>query len=513
MTDRRKNSPCFWAVWTLLFALVTLMLPRTLRAQDAALWRETAPEPVDSITMTPLGSALVLAKGGGLTALDSETGSRLWTRDDVVQHALADRMAVAVATLRGGGYAVIDIGSGRDRWASSALPFTKIEQWYLIERDTLLFVGSTPDSDHTVMAVDLKSGDARWRKDDLFRSSPQLAGKARSVRYNDVAEADGSLFLDASYGGLMCLDRDTGELRWRASDPSLKPTKALSSGSVPMLVAGDRLFVATGRSLVVLDAKSGRPVARRRKNFPTAIVQMASTANGLLVRGAYNVQGAMARHAWKSYLAMIDPATGDSRWSTEGRRPALDVRASFVVQNDRVIVALAKGLAEIDLTTGAVRKNVALPAFQDGDGPASVEPLDDGRVLLSSAETTRLVDWTGHVHFDRYYKAPGMGMFAKLGMAAAYGMAGYAVRPLLQPALLAVFSRDRVAADVDRYRYILAEVADKSILVRIERATGAEAGRVSFEERKPTFAVNTSTGVVVIANDRSVVARRFPPVP
>jgi outer membrane protein assembly factor BamB len=522
MKSMKNNGPISLRASILSRVLMTAVVvlvagpAQIIHAQSASLWTQKAASPIDSLTLTPLGSVLVLEKGGGLAAIDPLTGSKVWTRNGILSHAFASRTHVVLAESTSA-FTAIDLETGRDLWSSASLPFTKIVEARLIgQDDAVLVVGSTPQTDHMLIAVDLVSGQERWRQTTLFSETPQLAKKAKAIRYNEVLSDANALVLNPTYGGLIRLDLTSGAVLWRTSDKALSPTKALSTGGAPMLAADGRLFIATGKTLAVVDAASGRLIAKRKKSFPTPIVQMALTSKGLLVRGTYTLAGAIQRHAWKSYLALVDPATGNSIWTTEGARPALDVRSEFVVRDDGVLIALKKGLALLDLATGNVLKAATFPEFQDSDGPGRVEAAEDGTFFLTSGETTRRVDWNGRVLFDKYYKAPGVSMFAKFAMAAAYGMAGYAIQPMLAPGLASVFSRQRAAADAEHFRYVLAEMAEagsvRSALVRLDKTTGTEAGRVVFDERRPNYVLDSSTGIVIFATDQTLKAARFPTV-
>jgi outer membrane protein assembly factor BamB len=512
--DSRKTTR-FVAI-LLIVTLIITSHSSLGHAQDLVRWNQAFADKIDSLTFTAAGSVIIGSKAG-IAAVATETGERLWSRDDVTRLAFAETGSSALAWTRDGGNVVIDLETGRDRWTAGALPFVKIIDWRFISaQDTLLVAGETRESPHSLIAVEFESGKLRWQQDGLFGDSPELARRARNIKYGELFANDRDLLLDPSYGGLMRLDPASGKLLWRASDRSLKPTGFLSTGISPIQIAGDRIFVATGRSLVILDATTGRLVAKRNKTFPTSIVQMAPTPKGLLVRGAYNLTGAIQRHSWKSYLALVDTTTGATIWSTEKQRSTFDVRSAFYVTEDGVLAALKDGLALFDLATGNPIRIARFQPFRDGDGPCCIEIYEDGRLLVTSRETMRLVDWSGKIHFDTYFKAPGVSGWARFALAAAYGMSGYAVRPLLQSSLISALSRQRASTDAARFRYTLAEVIDnagrvRSALIRLDKMTGHEAGRVSFSDRMPTYVFDPATDVVLVATEQSLTGMTFPP--
>ena len=49
-------------------------------------------------------------------------------------------------------------------------------------------------------------------------------------------------------------------------------------------------------------------------------------------------------------------------------------------------------------------------------------------------------------------------------------------------------------------------------LVRIDRETGKETGRLWFTDRSPSFRLDPATGVAVVFEDNAFFALRFSPV-
>lgn len=473
-------------------------------------WTVTVGE-VESLAMTSTGTVLARSKTG-ITAVRPETGERLWERADAEAHRFELELDIALLRLRDGSYSAVDPASGRELWHSRSLGFDAVTEWHLLDgaAPRLLAVGRTAQSPHVVAAVEPLTGRVEWRQGSLFAGSSDLVKRAPKVSYNAVAVQGDTLILDASYGGAIRIDARSGEFVWRAAGQNVKMTGPLSTGEAPIHITDRRVFIANGKTLLILDASTGQVIARRKTNFPSPIFQMELTPRGLLVRGGYNLQGRIQKHAWNSYLALLDPNTGNSIWTTEKRKPKFDPRSTFQVQGNSVLIALNDGIAEVEIATGQNVKHVALKPAEDAEGPCCVDVREDGRLLLTSSEMTRLVDWSGKVYFDRYYKAPGQSMWAKLAVAAAAGMAGWAVQPLLTPAFAAAFARNRASADGDRYHYSLTEnPAGGAALVRVDKVTGDEAGRVLFKDRSPVYALNPLSGVVVVAEGTSLGARAF----
>jgi hypothetical protein len=71
------------------------------------------------------------------------------------------------------------------------------------------------------------------------------------------------------------------------------------------------------------------------------------------------------------------------------------------------------------------------------------------------------------------------------------------------------------ASAANRFAYTFTETPDPAgrtgfSLVRIEKATGEEAGRVWFAGRSPDYTLDPVTGIVLVADSKSLFALKFP---
>jgi hypothetical protein len=275
------------------------------------------------------------------------------------------------------------------------------------------------------------------------------------------------------------------------------------------VVAAGRLFVPVGKTLVALSVVDGSRIWTK-KNFPSRVAQMAETSAGLLVRGDFEVRHDRAR--WRPYLTLLDPASGATRWSTEDWPESFDGRSPFTIHGDQVVVASKRGLLALGLATGRPSVAVPLQEFGGGEFPNRIEEVAAGRFLLTSNQNARLVDLTGRVFYDRYFKAPGESLASKIAYltmiagTAATGFMGAPDEPLFQTFSAAQLHGSRV--------YLLTGVLDASgrhgtSLVRIEKDSGEESGRIWFAERFPRFVLDPSTESVVAVDHQTVAAFRF----
>jgi hypothetical protein len=498
-----------------LAAVVLAASVAAAHADPAVLWRDTPPARVKALDYTPLGSLLVQLETG-LLAVDPETGKHLWSRADVTAYILLPGTSLAVVTTAGG-HTVIDLESGQDRWRFAALGFSAVRGMVRLPPAGLILVyGETPESPHAIAAAAYESGEVAWTQAGLY-ATPALAPKARKVHYAAHAlDTDHTAILDPTEDGLIRLDLRTGELLWRI------PQDGLDSGRKPiaMFAADGRLFVSYERKLLAISTAEGRVLWTRRDKFPSPVVQLGSTPAGLLVRGAYNADGS-GRPSWKPYLALLDPATGATKWTTEKTR--FDGRSAFLLEDETITIAHRKGVATYDLASGAMTGGSGLPEFSGGEDPCCLERFEGGRLLVSSSQNLRMLDESGQPLYSIYLKAPGASFLAKLASTAllvAVSAASQAAAPpggvYYAPTSNPVLTmRHKATTDAERFTFIFTEApgADRQrfALVRIDKETGLETGRLWFADRSPLFRLDPATGIAVVVENDTLVAMRFEP--
>jgi hypothetical protein len=79
-------------------------------------------------------------------------------------------------------------------------------------------------------------------------------------------------------------------------------------------------------------------------------------------------------------------------------------------------------------------------------------------------------------------------------------------------------ARYKATVNAERFSHIFTEAADSDAkptrfsLVRIDKETGKETGRLWFTDRSPSFRLDPATGVAVVFEDNAFFALRFSPV-
>lgn len=507
----------------LLSAVIGITSGPFVQAQGSALWEGALPAKAERRDLTHLGSILYETKAG-LVAVDAESGRRLWERPDASDYEHARENECVVATV-GGTRVVLDLESGRERWSLTALGFTKHKGLLTVpERRLLLAFGETPTSPLSLVAATIDSGAVVWRQDDLYSAGDlrEKGRKTKSLAERQPVLLDGdAIVLNPSHDGLLRLDLGTGRLLWRMPEAEIADIGAAWEGYSPMMAANGSLYVAHDKKILAIDAVNGKIQWNRKEGFRSRVAQMEVTPRGLLVRGGLEKTSMNKGLAWRPFLALLDTATGATIWTTEDE--GFHGRSAFLVEGDRVVIGLREGLAALDLASGRIQKATSRPRFEGGEEPCCIEPLGEGRYLLLSSQNLQVVDLQGaKTVCHAYFKAPGSSLLTKIGAVALLAAAsaggaaaspnGFVVPTGSTNALLT--AKFKATTDADKYRYLFTEAPDAAgregfSIVRVDKETGKETGRIWTEERHPHYVVEPVTGTVILAADTKLTAHRF----
>jgi outer membrane protein assembly factor BamB len=415
------------------------------------------------------------------------------------------------------GQTVIDLESGQDRWKLSSLGFSSVKGIvHLPERDLMLVFGETSESRHVMVAARYETGEVLWKQPGLY-STPVLASRAQKIKYGRrISDTENTVVLDPTDDGLTRLDLRSGQLLWRIAKTDLDGEDDFSALSA----ADGRIYASYDRKILAIDAETGKVLWIRKEKLPTPVFQVASTSQGLLLRGAYNLDG-NGRASWHPYLALLDAATGATKWTTE--KTEFQARSSFLLEDNAIVIALEKAVATYDLASGKVRNSVSMPEFTGGEDPCCLQRFEGGRLLVWSSQNLRMFDQSGKPLYSVYLKAPGASLLAKVATTAlvlAVSSASYAAAspgglyylPTRFPTLTA---RYRATVDAERFTYIFTEDPEPDAkptrfsLVRIDKETGKQTGRLWFADRSPSFRLDPATGIAVVFEDDALFAVRF----
>lgn len=498
-----------------------------LEAQDAPAWRHQSPTKIQHFTVDAAG-AVVVGTDSGEVALDGADGHILWSRAGAAEFRGLGLVDVGVIR-SGSGFDVVDLAAGTTRWSMGSTPLTELYGYQsLPEHNLVLMYGPTGESALSLVAVSLDSGVVRWRQDTLFAQVEDLAKAARklalTVRQPALADTDSTLILFPSRGGPMRLDLISGALLWRADTLAGEEPRWAPAGYARIAADSGAVYVPYGKRLMALDRETGRVLWDRSTEFPSFPAEVVPTVRGILVRGYYKKKE--PSDAIAGSLELLDPTSGASRWP----KPVRDIHdaAAMLVAGDTVYLAAKESLMTLDLASGRVRELRKLD-WHGGEVPWRIEQIE-GALVVTSSQNLAGLDAAGNVLYEHYYPAPGSSFFSKLvsttlivavnvaNASIAQSQANRYHAPVRYPVIMSnpvLSTRYKATVDAQRYLHILTKAADDSgrkgfSVVRVDKATGKEAGRVWVDDRSPDYVLDPAAGTVYLMRDeRSIEALRF----
>jgi hypothetical protein len=552
------------------FLALSCLAASGLRAQDEAIWRYTSEEEIKFYRVTPPGDLMVGTKDG-VVALDPETGEPRWSRHDILRAhdgfigpinpgpwpgAAFDPIPFSPygVVRTNDGILMLDLTTGETVWDSTAVEMDKVRGHFVIpQHDLVLVYGEAREGDETLVAVDALTGEPRWRRGDLFeRSSPQQlhvnALRSLTGHQPPLVDSDSTFILDISKDGPMRIHSRTGELLWR-SDIDRDPPRLLE-GYAPMLLRDGTLFVPYERTcwrgdscredrMLALNTADGSVLWNHKDKFPSRVAQMELTPHGLVVRGRTpppedeNIhqfdstgQLRMLSPGYDFFIDLLDPLTGAPKWGQEYLDLTLNTR--FIADEDGIFLAVHNGLLALDYADGSPLLLAELE-FEDSDPPSKLEVVGTN-FLVSSGHDFNSVNRAGVVQYRSHFEGPGLSgiqnvlLFIFLAapggeLTCAPGVCGPDGEIYFGPAFAAAGSgSDRLAARAEavNYTYTVTKVPDASgregfSLLRLDKRTGEEVGRVWMVERRPDFVLDELSRIVFAReDDRKIAAYRFP---
>lgn len=254
------------------------LLCRGLR--DGELRWEQPAEAMPEELAVDAGAAAV-AVGQDLRFLDLATGAQRWSKrlGGDANGLLSDGhtlYATAVQRSRGVVFA-LQRDTGEIRWRAAADAEVEIS----VCPEANLLVLDDPDTEK-VLAFDSRTGERRWEFG--ADGEPTVVGPL----------AGGVLLVSAYGAGVVGLDADTGEARWRLEGGG--------SFEAPAVVMGDRAYVTDGQAYA-LDPATGDVLWSR---------EPADEEDR--VYAIYAVGETLLAETWRGRLLSLDPLSGSLRW-------------------------------------------------------------------------------------------------------------------------------------------------------------------------------------------------------
>jgi outer membrane protein assembly factor BamB len=430
------------------------------------------------------------------------------------------------------GISVIDLESGATLWDSTAIPIQKVRGYFeILEHDMMLVYGETPESKRTLVAVDISSGDLRWRHDDHFREKPKTE-KIDGIEtlfgnQPPLLDTDTTLILHVSKDGPMRLHAATGEILWRADAMRGKEPPVISEAYAPLLLENGVLFVPEKKKLWALEVSTGELIWERDKKFKGHVGQMELTPRGLVVRGVRPPGTDSKIGAPRSFIDLVDPATGESVWPDPYTKLKKESLAPFLITGDSIYHADKERFVALSFEDGTYRE-VSTFKFEGGEEPRTIEHSEAGFLLVSSQNLLSL-DSLGTPKYHHYYPAPGRSLLSKIGSAALFiaSMASMAAANdtranctgtcftaefFYNPFISARHDR---GVETDDYAFMYTRASGDAAqegfsLVRLNKTDGREIGRLWLNERSPEYVIDEVTGTVFVKQgDGKMIAVQF----
>lgn len=504
--------------------LAVLCFARFASAQEQpSMWRFTTHERIRYRAVTQLGSLLV-STDSALRMLDLSTGDTVWTRSDLrgltrrtlwlipeTPYALIHTRSREGTTAA---WAVIDVRTGLTRWDRTALPFARIfGSVILLDRDLLMVTGvKLGGGPVAAVALSPDSGVVRWTLDSLVDSlaapNPQDTGACFCIGATQAPlfDSDSTVILAPSPGGLVRLDTRSGRLLW-TQDTIRNNTPSELEGYAPLATDSGLLYVPFERGILALRIADGSIAWRGQRKYKGVVHQMAMLPEGLLL----GITPRVGTTDTKSYLDLVDPQTGVSRWPSP--LGGFSGATAFIVANGAVHFAAGNRWYEIDVAGDSVRREFDYDELAGGEHPYQVE-FRDSLYLLISAQGLMAVDTAGNAVFHTYHAAPGASFIQQLATvvlgvvviaasvaAARSGGPAPVFVPVRAPVVAA---RVQAMSLASRYLYMYTgDPPDTSErkgfwLTKIDKRDGSTVGWLRFKDRHPEFALDPATDIVLV---------------
>jgi outer membrane protein assembly factor BamB len=390
------------------------------RLRYKARWRAIVPG-IDLRATFLCGDRLVVGSAREMWALDRSSGQVLWRSDAARGTSIVTPGGIA-RLAPDGSLVVHDFGSGEPSVRARIVPRVGAVSGTVVHLPGLPKLLVVTEGNHHLVAIDLTSGEPRWRWSWAGRRSPSPATE-RGERGTPRMKRSGKLiYFTSGDAALSALDVMTGAVVWRVRDRlrfRVPPTVAhdalfvvsggahgiaklysidpysgyvnwstqLSDANAPCTVEGAPL-VAAGSVAVAIRQKSGLALATFRRENGAPVLREGAPARVVAPNGTswLAVDDVFIGNAASGELVAVDAATGELRWRhVLGPRPLeADVprRLEPVLRSGALFVPCS--FLSMTATGGAAHAAAAA-------GVSILRPAD-GRVLGSIAPTEAIPD-------------------------------------------------------------------------------------------------------------------------
>lgn len=256
-----------------------------------------------------------------------------------------------------------------DDWLMTGSPVAEGDRLYLP------LVRSAPQIELAVACLDAGDGSLVWLQTIGQALREPLGGRVE-LGHQLLTRAADRLFFATDFGGIGCLDTQTGALRWVVTYPvrdvlPVERSDESSIGLMPPLYYDGLIFVKPndGDEMMAIDAESGRIIWRRRP--PGRIVHLlGATGSSLLVSG--------------DRLWSLDVDSGQPQWVFGYDDVAGYGYGRGAVVGDRVVWPLRDELIVVETGTGRLCDRVPLRSALGVSGGHLL--IDGNRLLITGRD-------------------------------------------------------------------------------------------------------------------------------
>ncbi len=345
--------------------------------------------------------AFVGASGGGVSALDGETGDERWSFDAV--GPLAGTPAVVDGTVYAAGtdghVVAVDAVTGDTGWnrsvdssVAAAPTVTGGGGSRSTVPGTVYVVASGSSTPGRIIAIDTGDGTVRWTRES--------GGNVR----DPLAITEDLVYVGRSDGRLLALSPEDGQRQWerRVGDETANVTAPAVRDGLAYLAARTENEDGPGGRVFAFDAASGESEWTRDLGT-SAVPRSLAVADGTVVAsaaaygevalsdGAGGTQsgGDTDMSAAGGSVHALNASNGDERWS---RTTTAEVTAGPTIAGGTAYVPLNGGIAAVALDDGGERFTTSFPARVTAPATPAAGRLylavdDDRLVALGPAES------------------------------------------------------------------------------------------------------------------------------
>ncbi|NBT85469.1 MAG: pyrrolo-quinoline quinone [Alphaproteobacteria bacterium] len=222
------------------------------------LWRSSAMSPIRSAPTVKDGRVYIVTISNETYAFDAKTGATIWTHSGIVEQATLLGSAspavvdnVVIVAYSSGEVTALQAENGHVLWAdmlTSAVRIDTVSSIPHIRARPVVYDNQVIAISHggRMTAIDLKSGVRQWQKEVGGVRTPAVSGDW--------------VFILIEQGEVLCLHRQTGQVRWAANLPKLtKEDKKAIYWAGPVIVGSELVFCGTNGQAQFLSTADGKP--------------------------------------------------------------------------------------------------------------------------------------------------------------------------------------------------------------------------------------------------------------